>query len=312
MEHFVPVALDTYFRGNSQEVEFCKKVGAGGNHLVAVTAGGKILGAHSKQHLFMREKELRPILAEFSALPREERQVDIGDPKLATPSNRPVPDPPVGGLVVRGYCTYLKFSQDKYPVRAKNFYYKQNPDRWPAETQSDMLWLTEQEWKSLLPADIEIGKAVDVAEEVQRRFFSTIGIDYMEGSVNALVPRKTKMSITVSGIEGTIVSLQLVGHGEMGKAFSETEKADPKSRGCRLEVVGKLSYDTDEEAFTQFNLVGIGKAWGNKMEYTRREIGIEDYPWMYGVACELVSGNSAMDCIPPYNLLHYGGRIPYF
>jgi hypothetical protein len=73
-----------------------------------------------------------------------------------------------------------------------------------------------------------------------------------------------------------------------------------------------LSYDTDEEAFTQFNLVGIGKAWGNKMEYTRREIGIEDYPWMYGVACELVSGNSAMDCIPPYNLLHYGGRIPYF
>jgi hypothetical protein len=312
MENFVPVALDTYFRGNSQEVEFCKKIGAGGNHLVAATAGGKILGADSGLQLYMRGKELKPILEEFRALPRKERQVDMGDSKLATPSKRPVPEPPAGGLVIRGYCTYLKSGKEQRPVRAKNFYYKQNPNRWPAETQSDMLWLTEKEWQSLLPEEIKVGKTLEVTKEVQRRFFSTIGIDYMEGSVNALAPRETRMTITVAGIQGTTVSLKLVGHGEMGKVFSETEKANPKSRGCSLQVVGNLSYDTKEAAFTRFDLVGIGKAWGNKMEDTRRAISITDYPWMYGIACELVSGNSVIDRIPPYNLLHYGGRIPYF
>lgn len=312
MAHFVPVALDTYFRGNSQEVEFCKKIGAGGNHLVAATAGGKRLGANLKNRLFMREKELQPVLEEFRALPREERQADIGDPGLATPSKRPVPDPPVGGLVIRGYCTYLKSGTGQRPVRARNFYYQKNPNRWAAETQSDMLWLTKQEWQSLLPKDIKVGATLEVAKEIRRRFFSTIGIDYMEGSVNALPPRETKMTITVTKTQGTTVSLKLTGHGKMGKVFSETEKENPRSRGSSLRVTGNLSYDTRKAAFTRFDIVGIGKAWGNKMEYTRRAISITDYPWMYGIACELVSGNSAIDLIPPYNLLHYGGRVPYF
>jgi hypothetical protein len=197
-------------------------------------------------------------------------------------------------------------------VRARNFYYEQNPDRWLAETQSDMLWLTEAEWKSLLPPDLEPGRELDVPTAVRQRFFATIGIDYMEGSVNALVPRETRMSITVRSSEGTLVTFQLDGSGEMGKAFSETDRGDPNSRGCRVHVSGKLVYDTDRGSFTRFDLVGIGKAWGNKMEYTHREIGIDDDPWMYGIACELVTGDSAIDRLPPYNLLHYGAAVPYF
>ena len=46
MKHFVPLAMDTYFRGNSAEVEFCRQIRAGGNHLVAATASGKPLGAN--------------------------------------------------------------------------------------------------------------------------------------------------------------------------------------------------------------------------------------------------------------------------
>jgi hypothetical protein len=33
---------------------------------------------------------------------------------------------------------------------------------------------------------------------------------------------------------------------------------------------------------------------------------------MYGIACELVTGDSPIDRIPPYNLLHYNGAGPYF
>ena len=108
------------------------------------------------------------------------------------------------------------------------------------------------------------------------------------------------------------VTLDLDGNGEMGRAFSESNAADPNSRGCRVRVLGKLVYDAAKDAFTRFDIAGVGRAWGNKMEYVRREIGIADYPWMYGIACELVTGTRAIDRIPPYNLLHYGGAIAYF
>ncbi len=58
-------------------------------------------------------------------------------------------------------------------------------------------------------------------------------------------------------------------------------------------------------AFDQFDIVRVGKAWGNKMNYTRRAMSIEGYPWMYGIACDLVTGDSPIDRIPPYNLSHY-------
>ena len=70
--------------------------------------------------------------------------------------------------------------------------------------------------------------------------------------------------------------------------------------------VGELHCDRSGK-FDRFDIVGVGKAWGNKMNYTRRELSIEGYPWMYGIACELVTGNSPIDRIPPYNLLHYNG-----
>ena len=79
-----------------------------------------------------------------------------------------------------------------------------------------------------------------------------------------------------------------------------------------MRVAGRLSYNTRARAFTRFDLVGVGRAWGNKMRYTRREIRLDDYPWTYGIACELVRPSSPMDRIPPYNLVHYGSAGPYF
>ena len=70
VRHFIPLALDSYFRGNSQELEFCQKVRAGGNHLVVATAGGRALG---KEGLRLRRSDLQPVLEEYARLPREER-----------------------------------------------------------------------------------------------------------------------------------------------------------------------------------------------------------------------------------------------
>ena len=302
--------MDTYFRGNSHEVAFCKQVGAGGNHLVVCTAGGKVLGAG--RQLKLRQRELAAVLEEYRGLPEGERKAALEDAAGAQPPRRPVPDPPAGGLIIRGYCTYVDLDKAGQIGRSTQYYYKKNPDRWAAETQSDMLWLTAAEARSLAPAEAKPGDQVKVAAAIQRRFFSTIGIDYMEGSVNSLAPRDTRMTLTVEGVTPQAITMRLDGYGRMGKAIGEAARAEAHSRGCELRVRGRVTYNRKSEKFERFDLVGIGRAWGNKMNYTRREISLERYPWMYGVACRLVTGDSPIDRIPPYNLLHYNSTGTYF
>jgi hypothetical protein len=315
-EHFIPLALDTYFRGNSHEVEFCKAAGAGGNHLVAVTANGKRLGEGKghRGHVLLRERDLAPLLVEFRALPKNDRKPTLPAPKSATPPKRPVPDPPEGGLIIRGYCTYMQAGEAGRPERAERRYYQQNPDAWTAETQSDMLWLTEDERLSLVPEKPEPGDELDVPDEIQRRFFSTIGIDYMEGSVNALPVRESRMTIKVvhRDPDTDLTTLRIEGFGKMGKPHDASSKGDARTRGCELQLTGRIIYDRVNNEITAFDLAGVGEAWGNKMEYTRREIGLPGPRWMYGIACELVPGDRPYDLIPPYNMLHYGGKMKYF
>jgi hypothetical protein len=307
---FIPLALDSYFRGNSQELAYCKQVGSGGNHVVVATAGGMSLAEGGT--LSFLEKDLAPVVAKFRELPEAVRKPVLEDPAAATPPERPVPAPPANGLILRGYCTYLQRGPDGAISRNPQFYYKQNPDAWAAETQNDMLWLTEAEWKSLIPEVPTPGETLRVLAPVQHRFFSTIGIDYMEGSVNALPVRASDLTIRIDSVNADQITMHLEGEGHMGTALEGHQRDEPSSRGCTVRVLGKLAFDRRANAFTRFDLVGVGQAWGNKMEYTKREIHLDEYPWTYGIACELVTGRGPMDLIPPYNLIHYGSGLAYF
>ena len=308
-EHFIPLALDTYFRGNSQEVEFCQKVGAGGNHVVVVTAGGETI---ARQNLRLRERELASALEEYRRLPTEKRKPELPDPALAKAPQRPVPQPPANGLIVRGYCTYMAADKDGRLARSQEFYYKENPDRWAAETQSDLLWLTEAEWKSLIPADLEPGAKVEASAAIQRRLYGTLGIDYMEGSVNSLAVRDSTLAVTVVAASADKVLLLVSGEAELGKPLDDQSRDQPETRGGELRIVGEISYDRREQKIDRFDLAGIGRAWGNKMNYVGREVRLGSHPWHYGIACELVTTRTPADLIPPYNLLHYNSTPPYF
>jgi hypothetical protein len=309
--NFIPLALDTYFRGDSQDVEFCKAAGAGGNHCVAVTAGGKALGG--KGRLKLRERELAPVLEEFRKLSEEERRPKLPDLKEAQPPKRPVPPPPANGLILRGYCAYLRRDAQGRLVRAKVYYYRDNPDRWAVETQSDTLWVLEKEWKAMVPPSPRPGDRVEAPGAFQKRFYGTIGIDYMEGSVNSLPPRQTSMTLTVEKVDDARLHLRLDGAARLGREAGEKTPEEKNSRGGEVRVLGFLEVDRKTGSFDRFDVVGAGRAWGNKMEYVRREMKVDEIPWHYGIAVELVKSRKPADLIPPYNMLHYGGATrPYF
>jgi len=204
--------------------------------------------------------------------------------------------------------THLRHDDEKKPVRSSEFYYQHNPDRWKVETQSDLLWLLESEKKSLIPAKPKPGDRHEVAQSIQKRFSSTIGIDYLEGSVSALPTRKSTMSLIVDKMNDQALVLRLEGHAHLGKEFDSKLRTEPRSRGCALRLLGTVHYDRRKQAITRFDVVGVGYAWGRRTN----EIRLDQYPWMYGIACELVTGDAPQDLIPPYNLLHYNPTGPYF
>lgn len=309
-EHFIPVGLDTYFRGSQSEREFCEGISAGGNHLVVATASGRRLAKEAD--LRMRERELAAAVAEFQTLPESDRRPKLPEMDESQPADRPLPQPPENGLVIKGYCTYMRLDNDGRPARSREWYYKENPDRWAAETQSDMLWLTEAEWRSLVPVGPVAGQIIEVAAPIQRRFFCTIGIDYMEGSVNSLPAREASMTLTVDSVTPERITLRLEGRGELGKEYSEELTNKKHSRGCSLKVLGKLEFDRAAGQFTRFDVVGLGRAWGSKMDYTTREVRLANHPWHYGIAWELVPATTPIDRIPPYNLLHYNSHGEYW
>ncbi len=272
--------------------------------MVAATASGIVLAKN--QALRMRPLELEPLRIQYAALTEKEKAVSLLDPALATPAKRPVPQPPEDGLILRGYCTYMDTANSGKPERGRKFYYEENPDAWAAETQSDMLWLTEAEWRALVPQDPGPGATIEVPSEIQRRFFCTIGIDYMEGSVNALPLRASEMTLRITEADDRHIAMELTGRGAMGKAFDPSAPGAESSRGCALTVRGELAFDRPSGRFSRFDLVGLGRAWGNKMDYTRREIRIPGETWLYGIAAELVTTREPIDVTPPYNMLHYG------
>ena len=78
--------------------------------------------------------------------------------------------------------------------------------------------------------------------------------------------------------------------------------------GLVQRLVGTVHCDRVRQTITRFDALGVGRAWGPRSN----EIRLDQYPWMYGIACELVTGDAPQDLIPPYNMLHYNPTGPYF
>jgi hypothetical protein len=134
----------------------------------------------------------------------------------------------------------------------------------------------------------------------------------MEGSVDSLPPRQTAMALTVQRVDDRVVVLRLDGHAQLGKELDERLRSQPNSRGCELRVIGAVHDDCQKRVISRCDVAGVGRTGGNQMHYVRREVRLDQYPWRYGIACALVTGDAPQDRIPPYNLLHYDSAGPYF
>ena len=321
-ESFVPVILDGYLRGNAAEKEFLKGCGTVGNGFTYITAGGKNLGGDS----YLGANGMSKALEEFRKLPEEERKPKVARAEdVGSTAGLAVP-PPVGGLRANVYFTYLE-PDEKGGYRRALWHVEGQPGTEPGSgagrnqvlTFVDKFWLTEAEWKSLLPENPVKGRTLALPDAIQRRIVRFYADDMAHRSTGDKL-RSEKFTLTVEEASAGGLTLRLEGSTGTGVAFEEAPLDGKNSEaaglcGADYRWLGFLHYDAKRKSFDRFQIVALGEGWGgNKKQAATTNFyrGGEHRRWPMGIAFELLTTDRPIDRIPPQNANPYRAGDAYF
>jgi hypothetical protein len=299
---YVPVTGDDWYqrRRDDAEGKFFRKVadqgprkGEGGSTrqgIYMLTADGKLLAyKNAGQNPDVMRDVLRQGLREWKKLPEERRKpAAIKVEELTETDKHYTRTPPTGGLIVNVYTRILDHD-------AKAGYRKgTSKAKWGDLAARDHLWITEKEWKSLIPAEPKKGEQAPLPEALARRIFCFHMIDNTRGEPPMWGPqqiRSHKLTVIVEEVTAGQVRLRLDGSALLS-TDADTKKAD---RGFDLHLLGYIEFDRNKKAITSFDVVAVGDHWGEGT-YTR---GARPGRTPLGVAFELSKGDSAADLVPP-------------
>lgn len=269
---------------------------AGNNSFYLVTADGKTIGTHDRY----ASEVLRLGFEAWDRLPEAERKPRAvsGVPRVAAYPKPP--EPPKNSLILKIYIRALQRDESGTlthtgPLTAAEGYYDL-----PAEPQLDHLWLTESEWKSLIPAEPRAGDVIAVPPRVARRIAKYHLIDKGTGCKVFVWDKATaEMKLKVSEVTPTSVRMELSGTAHIG------QKAD-----YPLLLQGRLEVDRRRGEFTRFDMLAIGRDDGDLRPEEER---LKRFNFWYrlhpggklvmAVAFELVDGIRTLDRVPPYALM---------
>jgi hypothetical protein len=301
-EDYIPVTGDDWYqrRREDPEGQFFRRVadqgprkGQGGSTrqgIYMLTAAGKLLAyKNAGQAPDVMRETLRQGLAAWQKLPASERRpgaVQVEKiPKLDPRYSR---RPPAGGLIVDVYTRILEHD-------AKGGLCRGTCDVAGGDHAArDHLWLTEEEWKGLLPAEAKEGDRFAVPARVAERILRFHLVDNTRGEPPTWAHkdiRSSDLTLTVEEAAGTALRLRLD-----GSALLATD-ADPAraDRGYEVKLLGYIGYDALRRAIDRFDLVAVGDHWGQGT-FTR---GARPGRTPLGIAFELARKEGPSSEVPP-------------
>jgi hypothetical protein len=244
--------------------------------MAVVTPNGRLL-AHSPAEG----------LKKWQALPADERR-RLDDLGPYDPSRDP--EPPAGGVILNVFARALR-RDDAGRLQV----YKTEVAR-SREAGRDHLWLTEAEWRSLVPARARRGETFPVPAPLTDRLCRRYLIDLVRVGGNG-GPRRpdqvlaNQLRVTVEEATPARISLRLDGsarlatHDPNGGARGK----EPKVDDFRLQ--GFVAYDPGARKLTRLDVVAFSET-GHFDEIHRRVLPL-------GVAFELARGDTPAERIPP-------------
>jgi hypothetical protein len=321
------VAVPTWVcRAKGPEGEFLRGAGidkrwvTSSGYMSCVSASGKLLGTRPSVK----------VLAEFKKLPESERKpgaVKVPDLK---PSERVIPSPPAGGLVLKVHARFLSRTDrgelryargEDFPLLGKE---PQKMRRWRLylEPNTEYMWLTEEEWKSLVPAKPVKGGTVAVTPAIAERMarFHLLPRRSMTSEGSGLSKRdvrSARLTLTVEDVSSERIRLGLAGFLHTGTHFDREKATTPNGPlgfGYAAPVQGVLEYDRRKKAFVRFDIVAPGEVWGRWGDANNKSLPVErPGKTPFGFAFELAKGASPSNRIPPGgNAAYVSDRTGYF
>jgi hypothetical protein len=285
-----------------------------------VTASGRAVVSEKTEKLKNLQlgadgnQALPALLEAFAQLPEADRRP--ADVKAAKPDLSLLcykHEPPAGGLVLRQYNRFL-MKDAKTGYRPARYSHNDPALLWewepgyqdivrggpgiPEPGHKDNVWVTEAEWKALLPASPKKGDRLPVPAALCRRLarFGFRGYNFIEtGALGwpADAVRQCDLSVRVEEVSPETVSLRLEGPFHL-----KTDKLNGED-GRRAEYQGRFSgvlrYDLGKKAFRRFDLVALGDYQGFK--FWKDTSGA-----ILGFAFELAKGDLAGDGAQPMAL----------
>jgi hypothetical protein len=298
---YVPVACDDWYQRRRQDAEgqFFREVSdqsPRGNQpatrqgIYLLTAGGKLLGyKNAGQNAEAMRELLRDGLAKWSKLPEAERKAGaVVVPDAGAPDGGYTRKPPAGGLIVNVHARAL----EKVSTGGVADALCKVGDG--DEASRDHLWLTAGEWRSLVPADAEVGGKRPVPPAVAKRILRFHLIDNLRGEPplwSAEDVRSSEMTLTVQEQTPTHLLLRLDGRALLATAPG----AANAERGYDAALLGYVRYDRGADRIDRFDVVALGDHWGQG-HYTQ---GARPGRQPLGVAFELARGDKPGDTVPP-------------
>ena len=185
-----------------------------------------------------------------------------------------------------------------------------NPQTRPEAVNFDFAWFTADEARDFLPRPLMAGARRELPWRIVRRFARFHLLDSVRGETPAWRQEhveSAQMSTEVVAVEGTQVRLRMDGVALNSQSGTWAirpfrEKLEGMTRGYRCRLRGELTYDTQGERFTRFDVVAVGDRWGGT-EHNNRQEDLEAAPM--GIVFQL-AGSTPADRTPPHaNLWEY-------
>ena len=252
---------------------FLKRIkGHFANEVAVVTPNGEYLSS-----------SLTAGLQKWKELPAEQRKklepMGAHDPDLEAA-------PPPGGLILQ------VFSRALARVGGELVPYKTKVSRsW--EPGRDFVWLTESEWRSLIPATPQPGAAQVVAAPIQDRLIRRYLIDLVRVGGNG-GPRRPEqvlareLTVTVEQVSPTMIRLRLKGSARLSNGEGPIKE---QPRIDAFQLTGRVEYDVTRKTINRFELLAFSQTGHFD------EINNEVHP--LGILFERLEGNTPAERSPP-------------
>jgi hypothetical protein len=296
-------------------------------------ASGQPLAIDRASHSEPLDQRLRKVLSVFEKLPEMDREptdakksLDLSQLKYTSGGGRyKGEEPPEGRLVLRAFNRILtRDEKGTYRPARINFTqfmigeggnciegnpkFKTDPRTRVPEPIKDMFWLTEAEWKSLVPDGLKKDDMIAFPRSASRRLLLWGCHNWWaaETLIRLWKPdaiEQAALTATVVEASSSGVTLKLSGDFDMA---NDTTKPKTYRAAYKGQLSGVVHYDRAKAKFTRFDMLILGHFQG--VWYTRSNLNWGPKPVPLAFAFQLAEPDSPADDVIPIGLKK-GGKL---